>query len=202
MSRWTAYRQVGLVGALGTLVWAACTPVGPATDIDPTPTPAAPVVTPSPTATPAAATPAAATSTPLVIDYDYDYGDLPAASPSPAEPDESDGEAFIGIAQDGGGEGYLVGPNGHALYIFTQDGAGVSNCTGACADAWPPLTVGEDEVPSGGDGVSGEVDVIERDDGGTQVTYDGAPLYYYTADQAPGDTAGEGVGGVWFLARP
>lgn len=197
MSRWTAYRQLGLVGALGALVWAACTPVGPATDIDPTPTPA-PAVTPTPAATPSpAVTAAAATSTPLVIDYDYDYGDVPAASPSPAEP----GSAIVDVAL-GVDDAYLVGPNGHALYVFSQDGAGVSNCRGTCADAWPPLTVGPEEVPTGGDGASGEVDVIEREDGTLQVTYDGAPLYYYTADQAPGDTAGEGVGGVWFLARP
>jgi len=34
------------------------------------------------------------------------------------------------------------------------------------------------------------------------VTYDGHPLYYFKADSAPGDTKGQGVGGVWFEVAP
>jgi predicted lipoprotein with Yx(FWY)xxD motif len=43
---------------------------------------------------------------------------------------------------------------------------------------------------------------ITRDDGSTQVTYNGWPLYYFHEDAAPGDTNGQGVGGVWFLVSP
>jgi predicted lipoprotein with Yx(FWY)xxD motif len=32
------------------------------------------------------------------------------------------------------------------------------------------------------------------------VSYNGMPLYYYAADSAAGDTKGQGVGGVWFVA--
>ncbi len=35
----------------------------------------------------------------------------------------------------------LTGPDGRTLYVFTKDTAGVSNCTGACLQNWPPLTV-------------------------------------------------------------
>jgi predicted lipoprotein with Yx(FWY)xxD motif len=28
------------------------------------------------------------------------------------------------------------------------------------------------------------------------------PLYYYIKDQAPGDTTGQGVGGVWYVLSP
>ena len=40
-----------------------------------------------------------------------------------------------------------------------------------------------------------------RSDGKPQVTYNGHPLYRYSADQKPGDTNGQGLnafGGAWF----
>ena len=43
---------------------------------------------------------------------------------------------------------------------------------------------------------------ITRDDGSTQVTYNGWPLYYFHEDAAAGDTNGQGLGGVWFLVSP
>ena len=43
---------------------------------------------------------------------------------------------------------------------------------------------------------------ITRDDGTTQVTYNGWPLYYFAGDTAASDTAGQGLGGVWFLVSP
>ena len=53
--------------------------------------------------------------------------------------------------------------------------------------------------PSGGDGIDGGlIGTTPRDDGGTQVTYNGHPLYRFAPDEAPGDTNGQGVGGVWF----
>ncbi len=94
---------------------------------------------------------------------------------------------------------FLVGPDGMTLYIFTNDEPGVSNCTGGCADNWPPLTV-EGDV-SAGEGVTGELDVIEREDGSMQVTYNGQPLYYWANDSESGDATGHEVGGVWFVAR-
>ena len=32
-----------------------------------------------------------------------------------------------------------------------------------------------------------------------QATYASAPLYRFAADKAPGDTNGQGVGGIWFV---
>ena len=43
---------------------------------------------------------------------------------------------------------------------------------------------------------------IKRPDGTTQVTYNGMPLYYFSGDANPGDTNGQGIGGVWFAAQP
>jgi predicted lipoprotein with Yx(FWY)xxD motif len=78
--------------------------------------------------------------------------------------------------------------------------AGVSNCTEDCAEAWPPFTVATDVDLTAGTGVTGELSTIEREDGAMQVTYNGAPLYFWQDDAAPGDTNGQGVGDVWFVA--
>ena len=40
--------------------------------------------------------------------------------------------------------------------------------------------------------------ISPRDDGTTQATYCGHPLYRYSGDSAAGDTNGEAVGGVWY----
>ena len=44
--------------------------------------------------------------------------------------------------------------------------------------------------------------VIMRDDGARQWAYKGQPLYYFARDTKAGDKQGEGVGGVWSVARP
>jgi predicted lipoprotein with Yx(FWY)xxD motif len=54
--------------------------------------------------------------------------------------------------------------------------------------------------PQAGDGLdAAKVGTITRDDGTVQVTYNGHPLYVFAADTAPGQTNGQGSGGVWFL---
>ena len=96
---------------------------------------------------------------------------------------------------------YLVDAHHDALYVLSSDSKGTSTCTGACAKAWPPLTVSG--KPTAGSGVaSGLLGTIARQDGSTQVTYGGKPLYTFSKDSAPGDTTGEGVkafGGQWTL---
>lgn len=94
----------------------------------------------------------------------------------------------------------LVGPSGMTLYRFARDEPGVSNCTGACLQAWPPLLVGF--TPLAGEGVTGELGTITREDGRLQVTYDGWPLYYWVQDQQPGDATGQGFNDVWFVINP
>ncbi len=98
------------------------------------------------------------------------------------------------------GKTYLVGPTGGSLYVFSKDATGVSNCSGSCAQNWPPLTVPQGIDPSAVSAAGGSLAVITRDDGTRQVTYNGHPVYYYAGDKLPGDTNGDGVGGVWSLA--
>jgi predicted lipoprotein with Yx(FWY)xxD motif len=93
----------------------------------------------------------------------------------------------------------LTDADGRTLYAFTKDTAEKSACSGDCAANWPALTVASGQQASAGDGATGEwIHTITRDDGTTQVSYGGHPLYYYAADTAPGDTIGQGTGGIWF----
>lgn len=48
----------------------------------------------------------------------------------------------------------------------------------------------------------GGLGVISRADGTSQITYNGWPLYYWVKDAKPGDTTGQNVGNVWFVADP
>ena len=95
----------------------------------------------------------------------------------------------------------ITDASGFTLYTFANDtpGNGKSACSGGCATAWPAATV--TGTPSKPAALSGDLATIKRDDGSTQLTYAGHPLYRYAADKAPGDTNGEGVGGVWHAAK-
>lgn len=94
---------------------------------------------------------------------------------------------------------FLTGPEGMTLYVFGRDEDGVSNCYDACATAWPPLLA--DQVAINPLSVPGSFSLIERTDGGMQVAYEGRPLYYWASDASPGDTTGQGVNDVWWVAN-
>jgi predicted lipoprotein with Yx(FWY)xxD motif len=94
----------------------------------------------------------------------------------------------------------LVDRNGRTLYLFEKDRNGRSACSGACAQAWPPLlTSGR---PVAGHGVSrSKLGTVRRASGRRQVTYAGHPLYRYAGDGRAGDTNGEGsraFGAAWY----
>lgn len=93
--------------------------------------------------------------------------------------------------------GKLVGSNGMTLYNFDKDVAnsGKSVCNGPCAGNWPPFYATE------GDRATGDWSIVTRDDGKKQWAYKGKPLYYWVKDQKAGDTNGDGVNGVWRIAR-
>ena len=123
-----------------------------------------------------------------------------AGSPSAAS--SAGAPALVTVAESEGVGSHLVDAEGRSLYVFLEDSPGTSACEGPCLDAWPPATVEEGTSLTTGDGVTGELGTIERDDGSLQLTLDGWPLYRYAADADPGQVTGEGVGGVWFVARP
>ncbi len=99
---------------------------------------------------------------------------------------------------------YLVGSSGRALYLWMGDKAGKSNCSGACAGAWPPLVVTGTPTASGS-ATSTDLGTITRSDGSKQVTYKGHPLYYFAGDPGAGTTTGDGsdgFGAKWWLVSP
>lgn len=87
-------------------------------------------------------------------------------------------------------------PSGMTLYIFDKDVPGRSNCYGDCAENWPPYAASANAKASG-NGFS----IIKRTDGTRQWAKDSAPLYLWVGDSVAGDTTGDGVGGVWHIAR-
>jgi predicted lipoprotein with Yx(FWY)xxD motif len=128
------------------------------------------------------------------------------ASPSPAAPadpgtpvpTEPAAGVSLGVATDPTAGDFLTGQDGLALYIFTNDTGSTSTCYEECATAWPPLLA----PVTAGEGVGGALGTTDRTDGTAQVTYNGAPLYYFQGDAAAGDIKGEGLSDVWFLAKP
>jgi predicted lipoprotein with Yx(FWY)xxD motif len=94
----------------------------------------------------------------------------------------------------------LVDGNGKTLYVFTKDVSGQSLCTGGCLSDWP-IYYASDIQPGAGINLS-DFSTITRSDGAQQTTYKGWPLYYYAGDDAVGETNGEAVGSVWFVAKP
>lgn len=119
-----------------------------------------------------------------------DGGAAPGASAKPAPVSEAD--TGLGTV--------LVDGKGLTLYGLTDDTNGVPTCNGACADAWPPLTVDGADLPAGLD--PSLYKVVERSDGTFQLEAGQWPLYRFAGDAAPGDTNGQGSGGVWFAAAP
>ena len=90
----------------------------------------------------------------------------------------------------------LTNAKGFTLYSFAPDTSTKSNCNGSCASFWPPVK----GPATAGTGVTGTLGTITRDDGSTQATYNGHPLYTYVQDTAPGEAKGNGLnvsGGVW-----
>jgi predicted lipoprotein with Yx(FWY)xxD motif len=104
----------------------------------------------------------------------------------------------------GNGKSFLTDSAGRALYLWTPDTKTKSMCSGACASAWPPLTV--KGAPTAGTGATAnDLGTISRSDGTKQVTYAGHPLYYFAGDKAAGQTNGEGSNGFgapWYLVAP
>ena len=126
--------------------------------------------------------------------------EAPSAAPSEAPSDApSAAAATVALSETSLGM-VLVDAEGKTLYGFTADTAGESTCYDQCATNWPPL-LAEDAASIGvGEGLDASLlTTVARTDGTTQVKYGDWPLYYFAADTAPGDTNGQGVGGIWYV---
>ncbi len=107
------------------------------------------------------------------------------------------GDDSLGTADAEVGE-HLVDGEGMTLYVSLLDDPGEPRCVADCATVWPALATDGD--PEWADELDGDlVDSVERDDGVTQVTYDGWPLYLFVSDGEPGDQRGQGLNNSWFV---
>ena len=168
----------GVGGALGAaVVVAACSSGGTSSAA----APAAPAAAPSSAAAPAS----------------------PAGASSPSSGASSSGGTVITTAKSSAGT-FLTTSSGRAVYLWVKDTGDMSNCNGACAGAWPPVTTTATATASGGAKAS-DIGTITRSDGTKQVTYDGHPLYYFSGDSGPGMASGQGsdgFGAKWWLVSP
>ena len=126
-----------------------------------------------------------------------------ASSPAAAA-SSSTAAATIGLASVSGIDGkFLASSQGRTIYLWEADKSGMSTCSGACADTWPPvITTGS---PMAGSGVEQSLlGTTRRSDGTEQVTYNGHPLYYFAADTGAGMAKGQGskeFGADWYVVN-
>jgi predicted lipoprotein with Yx(FWY)xxD motif len=136
----------------------------------------------------------------------------PAASPTGASPAAAapagsgaaaSGGTVITTAKSSAGT-VLTNGSGRAVYLWVKDTGDMSNCSGACAGAWPPVTTTAAATAAGAAKAS-DLGTVTRSDGTKQVTYDGHPLYYFAGDSGPGTATGQGsdgFGAKWWLVAP
>ena len=123
-----------------------------------------------------------------------------ASSPSSSSGAAS-GSTVIETASSSAGT-FLVTGSGRAVYLWVKDTGDMSNCSGACAGAWPPVT---GSATASGGAKASDLGTITRSDGTKQVTYDGHPLYYFAGDSGSGTATGQGsdsFGAKWWLVAP
>ncbi len=94
----------------------------------------------------------------------------------------------------------LTDVDGKSLYFFSLDTKDNSACLDGCLNVWPVFYQESVTVDSGLQ--ASDFATIDRTDGTKQTTYKGWPLYYYANDSAPGDTGGDKVNDVWYIAKP
>ncbi|MCC9016241.1 COG4315 family predicted lipoprotein [Flavobacterium lipolyticum] len=105
---------------------------------------------------------------------------------------------------------YLSDKDGKSLYFFTTDAKGQASCTGGCEAVWPPFYIDNLTAEKLSSGLTlSDFATITTTSGKKQLTYKGWPLYYYAPSvngtntpETAGQTTGDGVGGVWFIAKP
>jgi predicted lipoprotein with Yx(FWY)xxD motif len=131
------------------------------------------------------------------------YGGAPAPASTPAASTAAGGE-LVSSKHEKVGTILAAGPKKLTVYLFEGDKGAASSCTGACANAWPPVTTNGAPTVAGG-AVSGDLGTITREDGTKQVTYKGHPLYFFSKDGDAGDAYGQGVkafGSSWYVLKP
>jgi len=105
------------------------------------------------------------------------------------------------VSVNGQSEVVLTDAQGKTLYYYTLDPATQSTCSSSCAQLWHPLLFTGSGEPSSSTPLAGKLSV-QMNANGTQIEYNGHPLYTFSGDTAPGQTNGEGLFGMWFVVIP
>ncbi len=125
------------------------------------------------------------------------YGSTP---PPPVTPPAASSTVSFQIKNDSHFGSVITDGSGNTLYFFSLDANGSSACTAGCLAVWPVVY---NASPTFGPGLgAGDFASISRPDGSKQTTYKGWPLYTYAGDATAGNINGDGIEGVWFVAKP
>ena len=134
-------------------------------------------------------------------------GSAAASTSAPASSAAAAGSSTTGTVittQAGSAGAFLTTASGRTVYLWAKDGMNMSDCSGACASAWPPVPA-TGTLTAAGSAKASDLGTITRSDGTKQVTYDGHPLYYFAGDSAARQTNGQGsdnFGAKWWLVAP
>lgn len=120
-------------------------------------------------------------------------------------------EASVKLRTDAALGVVLTDKSNRTLYSFANDVNGENNCSGGCAALWPVFYAGDNLTQSllaSGLNLS-DFATVTTAGGVKQTTYKGWPLYYYAplaggtnTAEAAGENKGEGIGGIWHVAKP
>lgn len=105
------------------------------------------------------------------------------------------------VTVGGKSETVLSTAQGRTLYYRTSDAPPATVCSAGCASAWPPFIVSGSAAPTSVTSLPGTLTTM-ADANGKQVAYNDHPLYTFSGDTAPGQTTGNGIAGIWFVATP
>jgi predicted lipoprotein with Yx(FWY)xxD motif len=92
----------------------------------------------------------------------------------------------------------LANEAGRPLYVLSSDPKGGSKCADSCAQSWPPVS---GQPSADGDVDEGKLSTFTREDGSTQVLYNGHALYTNTGEALAG-IGSKSLGGSWYLVSP
>jgi predicted lipoprotein with Yx(FWY)xxD motif len=142
-------------------------------------------------------------------------GAVSSSAPAPSAAGSSDDNGGGGGATNAAGKVELetqssslgtiiTDSNGRTVYMFASDTPTSSSCSGPCLQFWPPvLTNGKTEASHGL--AQNKITTLKRTDGGTQVVYNGRPLYYFSQDSGKGDVKGQrrtDFNSIWYVLSP
>ncbi|QHS63807.1 hypothetical protein [Chitinophaga agri] len=108
----------------------------------------------------------------------------------------------VKVATDARFGAILTDSTGKTLYFFSNDAQGTPTCKDGCAAIWPTFYVAEAALTIDSSLNKADFTTVTRPDGSKQTAYKGWPLYYYAQDAAAGETKGDNVGTIWFVAKP